>query len=585
MSADDTALSPVVIEADPADRPARLARGWFMAWQVLRALVLLSVVAVVAWAGIEARKAFFLQTDPVRFVGDITNGYNWGSRAAEVGIVQLYVDLEKEKAQEDRPHYHLDYPPLRLAIMTMWARWTRAQYPETKGWQRDYAFSSPVLMLNALAAGLSSLAVFLLVRRSAQLRAASADRPLGLGAGVLVPAVAALMLWWNPAVFLDGYGFVQWDMWILPFFFFAILAAWKNGWFWSGVLLGMGMLIKGQMLWGAPVLLLWAIFAGRWTGALRLIVGIGFGVAVCTSPWSIRQPQGWVWLGTIAVAAVVLLPALLSQGRGRRRHAWLAIPAAGLMGWPLVGQSGLLYAGVFVIAGLLALAWWLPRRALPILLAFAITLAIFACVPRYGGSLAWYRVGFEYGSRKFERHMSTGGTSNLCTILAQRYGWRSPKDTVALPAPIAGVTELPLRAILGGLYVLGVMLCGIAAGVHDRRGSPKMLLALALPFVLFYALMPQMHDRYLIWGALTTVLAVAVSFRTTLLHLLFTLICSVAILWQILNIKHDYMPTLWTIVKGMHTDIAYALLLGALLMLVEVLTPDRRVNAVVAAAT
>ena len=54
---------------------------------------------------------------------------------------------------------------------------------------------------------------------------------------------------------LDAHGWPQWDVWILPFYLFAALAALKNRWFWCGCLLALGAMLKGQLLFVAPLFL------------------------------------------------------------------------------------------------------------------------------------------------------------------------------------------------------------------------------------------------------------------------------------------------------------------------------------------
>jgi hypothetical protein len=54
--------------------------------------------------------------------------------------------------------------------------------------------------------------------------------------------------------------------------------------------------------------------------------------------------------------------------------------------------------------------------------------------------------------------------------------------------------------------------------MQARRRDPRLLLALATPWILFFALLPQMHQRYLVWGAAITALAIGVDISLALLH-------------------------------------------------------------------
>ena len=72
---------------------------------------------------------------------------------------------------------------------------------------------------------------------------------------------------------LDAHGWPQWDVWILPFYLFAALAALKNRWFVCGCLLATGAMFKGQLLFVAPFFVLWPLWQKRWNRALRVLAG------------------------------------------------------------------------------------------------------------------------------------------------------------------------------------------------------------------------------------------------------------------------------------------------------------------------
>jgi hypothetical protein len=87
--------------------------------------------------------------------------------------------------------------------------------------------------------------------------------------------------------------------------------------------------------------------------------------------------------------------------------------------------------------------------------------------------------------------------------------------------------------------------CGIAAALQARRRSPRVLIALSAPWILAYALLPQMQERYLIWGAIFTPLCIAASADMLLLHLAVTFVAFVDILRKILWIDPRYAPKLY----------------------------------------
>ena len=89
---------------------------------------------------------------------------------------------------------------------------------------------------------------------------------------------------------LDAHGWPQWDVWILPFYLFAALAALKNRWFVCGCLLATGAMFKGQLLFVAPFFVLWPLWQKRWNRALRVLAGFISTAALIASPWLLHTP-------------------------------------------------------------------------------------------------------------------------------------------------------------------------------------------------------------------------------------------------------------------------------------------------------
>src|SRR5437763_7563619 len=111
---------------------------------------------------------------------------------------------------------------------------------------------------------------------------------------------AAAVVWLEPSMILDTHGWPQWDVWIVPFYLFAVLAAVKKRWFLCGCLLAAGAMLKGQLLFVAPFFVLWPLWQKRWTSALRVLAGFGTTTALIVSPWILRGPLAWISVGIIA---------------------------------------------------------------------------------------------------------------------------------------------------------------------------------------------------------------------------------------------------------------------------------------------
>ena len=94
---------------------------------------------------------------------------------------------------------------------------------------------------------------------------------------VMCALVAATMAWLNPGSLLDSFGWPQWDCWLPPFFLVAAILVTLDWWIAAGLLLGVGCMFKGQLLFVSPVLILCPLLAG-WPGRfLRIVAGLAAG--------------------------------------------------------------------------------------------------------------------------------------------------------------------------------------------------------------------------------------------------------------------------------------------------------------------
>src|SRR5881394_4285032 len=256
-----------------------------------RALFALLIV-VLFLGGVQLRRWIGESTRHVRYQHDIVNAFYWGSETMKEGrrlspdqatansftgfwrgYLALY-DRVKHKAYNK--DYGLDYPPLRLLVMAIWAKEVRNQFPGVDDGHPKLV--NPLLKINLLCELLSAVAIFFLVRlcvqRCSRTRRSSLlpDLPLRDRASICGLA-AASVAWLEPSMILDAHGWPQWDVWILPFYLFAALAALKNRWFVCGCLLAAGAMFKGQLLFVTPFFILWPLWQKRWNYALSVLTG------------------------------------------------------------------------------------------------------------------------------------------------------------------------------------------------------------------------------------------------------------------------------------------------------------------------
>src|SRR5262245_52196720 len=320
--------------------------------------------------GVQLRRFVGQNTRHVRYQHDIVNAFYWGQETLKEarrlspgaasddswrgffrGYLALYERVKDDAYDDD---YGLDYPPLRLLTMAIWSKQVRDGFPWVDN--EHPKLVNPLLKINLFCELVSATAVFFLVRLCVRRSLhAHSTWPLWLSPehrATICGLAAASVAWLEPSMILDAHGWPQWDVWILPFYLFAALAALKNRWFWCGCLLALGAMFKGQLLFVAPLFVLWPLWQKRWINALRVLAGLTATSALIVSPWLLRTPGAWVAFA--AVASVSLLLGL--RYKAPHRGTWLA---------------GILGAATFVIG------------------AFV------------GGTFAWFEIGFLYGTKHY----------------------------------------------------------------------------------------------------------------------------------------------------------------------------------------
>jgi hypothetical protein len=290
---------------------------------------------------------------------------------------------------------------------------------------------------------------------------------------------------------LDAHGWPQWDVWILPFYLFAALAALKNRWFRCGCLLAAGAMFKGQLLFVAPFFVFWSLWQKKWICALRVLAGFAATTALIVSPWLLRTPAPWI--AVIAIAGISLLAPL--HGRIPDRGAWIA---------------GITGCGVFVIGALT------------------------------GGSFAWLRLGFIYGSEHYP-YLFISSCYNL-PLLLSKLGW-SLKDPFWSGHFGSMHFDFTLQWALRLFYLGTLAVCAHGMARLQRDREPRVLIAIAAPWLLMFALLGQMHERYLMWGAVLSAVALGVSFRLSAIHFVISA-ASVAMIVHVMLIDKKLEPTL-----------------------------------------
>jgi hypothetical protein len=492
-------------------------RQLFSSGLARRALLAFLIVAFFL-GGVQLRRWIGESTRHVRYQHDIVNGFYWGSETLKEacrlsptegaansltgfwrGYFALY-DRVKDKAyQKD---YGLDYPPLRLLAMAIWAKQVRSEFPGVDDGHPKLV--NPLLKINLLCELLSAVAIFFLVRlcveRCSRTTRATLLPGLSLGDRASICGLAAASVaWLEPSMILDAHGWPQWDVWILPFYLVAALAALKNRWFVCGCLLAAGAMFKGQLLFVTPFFVLWPLWQKRWNHALCVLAGFTVTTALIASPWLLHTPTAWLALAAVAGVS----SSFFLQYKSPHQIAWI---------------GGITGCAAFVIG------------------AFA------------GGSFAWLQVGFLYGSEHYP-YLVISSCYNLPSLLSQ-LGW-SLKDPFCSVHFGSLHFHLTLQWTLRLLYLGALTVCAYGAARQVRDRDPRVLIAITAPWLLMFVLLGQMHERYLVWGAVVSAVALGVSFRLSIIHFIISA-ASTAMIVQVMLIDKKLETTLWAIALLKH---------------------------------
>jgi hypothetical protein len=580
-------------------------------WILIGVIVLAAAVA----GGLKLRAWLWNQTTTIRFTGDIENAVYWGNQVLK-NAHEIQVDAPPDSW---RAHYeplwkafvgfydsqlvkkhdremHLDYAPLRLAVAALWADHIN-QLPGEKHNSWDNDAIEFMLRINTAMELLAAAAIFGLVfywvRREDgdELAQIDAQRTRGSRRAWLLASLAGLLLWFDPAVLINAHVWPQWDIVAIAFFLLAALALSVDFCLTAGLVLAIGGMWKGQILMVAPLLVLWPIFEGQWRRSLRLLAGFAAGAGLLASPWLVPNRNGWIVVGACVLASAIASWWLFRSWRHRvaLSAAVLGVSLFGVATW--MGGSFTWFQTGFVfgadqwqamhmgetinLPALLHRRWgWtlndavvVPQTMLTIGLWVKWTLNLLLL---WGIAAIARRLYLRWG-----RHRATNirkrGRLPLqlwlqCASVAIVWAvgiWTALKAGDA----VAQMPPLTIKLLLQVIYAATLVLCAVGAARHSRRGSVGVLIALAAPWVLMFALVGQMHERYLMWGAAMTAAFVAVSFGMTLLHFLTTALAVVPMMLSLLPADRAFAPKWLYFIRGLYPDIGWLVLFLAAIYL------------------
>lgn len=509
---------------------------------VLLALFALAMIQ----PGMAYRKWAWEFTDPGRFHGDLNRNFTFGVKALENGYLNLYEDDLRDKPGFGQK---LDYTPLRLLTFEAWAAWVWRTQPDVRtchGNANEYDVVAPLLHYYTALGWLAAVAAMLIVRHWL-LVCRRADEPqlgddVSPWTGVIRAMLAFTLLWFDPGVAIIAHGWPSPNMWVIPLYLWTVLFCLWDRWFIAGVVMGIGALMQGQQMFVMPIFVLWPLFAGQPVRAMRWVCGFAIMFVGFASGWmlsvrpDVQQQVRYVnWTAVVWIVASILLLVLVALHRQipwKRHRAWWFVPigvalvVVNLPAW-FTGDFETIGIALCVSSLMIAALWWFSWTITRYLLPLATAGLLLACIPFFGASTAWWEVGFLYGAERF-RNIGGSLTNNLASILTFTFNWYNidqhcftiePQTFLGWPAQSIDVN---IRQVMVSVYVVFFLLAAVAIARQWRRKGPGLLVALVLPWVLFFTLMPQMSPRYAVFAAGIGAICVGRSIGMSLLVLYFS---------------------------------------------------------------
>jgi hypothetical protein len=255
---------------------------------------------------------------------------------------------------------------------------------------------------------------------------------------------------------------------------------------------------------------------------------------------------------------------------------------------------------VLLIAYML-LRWKLPKlhldrlsRISALTIWFGLSGALaFSSMWLFDTCYAWFDASYAFGTDHWQ-YMVMGKTSNIPGIMTERYGWDLFRGPLSVLFTAYG-WEITLKTFLFGIFLLLLGISAIGIAMHDRRNSTRFLIAIVTPWLLFFTIPCQIHERYLLFAACAACVCVGHSVGMTLLGVFCTILTGMMTLhvmfmrgnlrWsdQLLNetapwlfAADGFVLRLNKFIVGTFPDIGWAVIVVTCVFVWMTITPLRR---------
>jgi hypothetical protein len=295
---------------------------------------------------------------------------------------------------------------------------------------------------------------------------------------------------------------------------------------------------------------------------------------------------------------------------------WSWITAAGIIifaatFWPFLARDNRQYwvLGLAGGATLAASALFLSPKKLPCILAATTGAALLSCMFLFHGSQGWLKCSFEFGPNHWP-FLTMGTTSNIPALFSMRFGWPNDANEIAFTLPAihahwpaflaangwwpAVDFDVSEKRLFATIYAVFLILSGIAIGLQARRNDRRMLVALITPWIMFFLIPAQIHERYLIFASGASAICIGAGVGPALLGYSLTLFSAMIYMNRLLSMSNidldqfgqnlsnslpkifspDAGHTMQQYLAATHPDIAWGIAVVALVFLYLSLAPS-----------
>jgi hypothetical protein len=206
-----------------------------------------------------------------------------------------------------------------------------------------------------------------------------------------------------------------------------------------------------------------------------------------------------------------------------------------------------------------------------------------------------------------------GTTSNIPALFTLRFGWPNEANDIAFTVPAihahwpaflasswpAVDFNVSEKQMFATIFAFFLILSGIGIGLQARRNDRRILIALVTPWIMFFLIPAQIHERYLLFASGAAAICIGAGVGPALLGYFLTLASAIIYLNRLLSMSNvdldqfgqnlsNSLPKIFSPEAGRtiqpylaatHPDIAWGIAVVGMIFLYLSLTPSAGIRA------